>query len=164
VVLVALATPASADLQKAKATTEELTGKNVSTMIELSSTLPNEFHIEIIEIVQGLELSRDRIILFLDRIAGGTFPYKEGMKRAMSIAQAEAQKEKEFLQALMERAPEPVTPDVERALTVSAETWEGILLTLQRSNQEKKRGVPSRPGTRIDLVPMPFDLPSPSGQ
>ncbi|MFQ5960205.1 MAG: hypothetical protein ACE5MG_02330 [Candidatus Methylomirabilales bacterium] len=163
-VLGALATAASADLQKAKATTEELTEKNVSTMIKLSSTLPDEFRIEIVEIVQGLELSRDRIVLFLDRIERGTFPSVEGVKRAMAIAQTEAQKEKEFLQALMERAPEPVVPEVEKALTVSAESWEGILIALQDSNREEKRRVPARPGTRIDLIPAPFPLPSPSGQ
>ena len=164
VVFGSLVMAASADLREANATTQELTGKNVSAMIELSSTVPDEFHIEVVEIIHGLELSRDRIILFLDRIEGGLFPSKEGVKRAMSIAQAEAQKEQEFLQGLMERAPDPIIPEVEKALTVSAETWEGILIALQRSNREDKRGVPSRPGTKIDLIPMPFPLPSPSGQ
>ncbi len=166
VALGALATAAWADLQKAKATTEELTAKNVSTMIELSSTLPDEFRIEIVEIVQGLELSRDRILLLIERIESGTFPSVEGLKRAMATAETEAQKEKEFLQTLMERAPKPVFPEVEKALTVSAESWEGILISLQDSNRQEKRRVPTRPGTRIDLLPMPLppSLPSPSGQ
>jgi hypothetical protein len=160
----ALARAASEDLEKAKATTQELTEKNVSTMIELTSALPDEFQIEVVEIVQGLELSRDRIILFLDRIKRGAFPAKEGVQRAMTIAQTEAQKEKEFLQTLMGRAPKPVIPEVEKALTVSAESWEGILIALQGSDREEKRGVPSRPSTRIDLIPAPLGLPSPSGQ
>jgi hypothetical protein len=156
-----LATAASEDLQKAKTTTQELTEKNVSAMIQLASALPDEFHIEVVEIVQGLELSRDRIILFLDRIEAGGFPAKEGVERAMTIAQTEAEKEKEFLQALRGRAPESVIPEVEKALTVSVQSWEGILIALQGSDREEKRGMPSRPGTRIDFFPTPFP---PSGQ
>lgn len=156
-----LATAASEDLQKAKTTTQELTGRNVSAMIELASALPDEFQIEVVEIVQELELSRDRIILFLDRIEAGGFPAKEGVQRAMTIAQTQAQKEKEFLQALRGRAPEPVIPEVEKALTVSAESWEGILVALDGSDREEKRGMPSRPSTRIDVFPNPFP---PSGQ
>lgn len=161
----ALAMAASEDLQKAKTTTQELTKKNVSAMIELTSALPDEFRIEVVEIVQGLELSRDRIILFLDRIESGGFPAKEGVHRAMTIAQTQAQKEKESLQALRGRTPEPLIPEIEKALTVSVESWEGILIALEGSDREEKRGLPSKPSTRIDLMPMPFPpLPSPSGQ
>jgi len=160
----ALATATSEDLQKAKTTTQELTGKNVSAMIELTSALPDEFHIEVVEIVQGLEQSRDRIILFLDRIERGGFPAKEGVERAMTIAQTQAQKEKEFLQALRGRAPEPVIPEVEKALTVSVESWKAILAALQGSDREEKRGMPSKPTTRINLFPTPFPLPSAPGQ
>lgn len=157
--LLGLGAPAAAsseDLQKAKTTTQELTGKDVSAMIQLASALPDEFHIEVVEIVQGLEQSRDRIILFLDRIEAGGFPAKEGVHRAMTIAQTQAQKEKEFLQALRGRAPEPVIPEVEKALTVSIESWEGILTALEGSDREEKRGMPSRPSTRIDVFPAPF--------
>lgn len=152
---------ASAALQEAKTTTQDLTAKNKSALIEVSSAVPDEDHIEVVEVVQGLELSRDRIILFLDRIEDGLYPREEGVKRAVAIAHAQAQKEKEFLQELRERVPPQAVPAVERALTVSAESWEGVLIALDRSNTEEKRGMPSRPRTTIDLIPTPFPIPSP---
>ncbi len=160
----ALVTAAPLDLQRTKKTTEDLTRKNAFTLIAVSSAVPDELHIEVIEVVQALELSRDRIILFLDRIESGVYPAEEGVKRAVAIAQAEAQKEKEFLAALKERVPPPAIPKVEEALMVSAESWDGVLTALQRSHREEERGLPSRPGTGVDIVPMLFPIPGPASQ
>lgn len=152
----------SAKIEEAKATTQDLTAKNKSALIEVSSAVPDADRVEAVEVVQGLDLSRDRIILFLDRIEKGLYPSEEGVKRAIAIAQAQAQREKEFLQALMGRLASDVVPMLERALTVSAESWEGVLTAIQRSQQEEARDLPKRPGTSVDLVPLPFPIPSPS--
>lgn len=157
-------TAASLDLPKTKKTTQDLTWKNASTLIEVSSAVPDGLRIEVIEVVQALELSRDRIILFLDRIESGVYPPEEGVKRAVAIAQAEAQKEKEFLAALKERVPPSAIPKVEQALMVSAESWDGVLTALQHSHPEEEQGLPSRPGTGVDFVPMPFPIPGPPSQ
>jgi hypothetical protein len=154
-----LVTAAPLNLQKTKETTQELTSRNAATLIGVSSAIPDEFRIEVIEIVQGLELSRDRIILFLDRMEGGVFPPEEGVERAVAIAKAQAQKEKEFLQALMGRVPPPAVPKVEQALTVSAESWQGVVAALRLSNREERQDLPSRPGTRFDLL-LPPGLPT----
>jgi len=154
--LSAIAAAASLDLHKAKEKTKELTRINATTLIRVSSAVPDEVRIEVIEIVQGLELSRDRIILFLDRIDEGMFPAEEGVRRATAVANATAEKEREFLQALMKRVPARVLPKVEEALTVSSESWKGILLSLQISQekQEKKEpDLPSRPRLDIFLGP-----------
>lgn len=155
-----LVAAAAVDVQRAKATTEKLTAKNKSALIEVSSAVPDGERIEVVEVIQGLELSRDRIILFLDRIEKGVFPPEEGMKRATDIAQAEAQRQQEFLKGLVERVPPAVVPKVESALTISAESWEGIVAALQRSTPDEKRDVLRRPRTRIDFVPAPFPIPS----
>jgi len=154
--LSAIVAAAAGDLYKAKEKTKELTRKNATTLIGVSSVVPDEVRIEVIEIVQGLELSRDRIILFLDRIDEGMFPAEEGVRRATAVANATAEKEREFLQALMKRVPARVLPKVEEALTVSSESWKGILLSLQISQekQEKKEpDLPSRPRLDIFLGP-----------
>lgn len=158
--LSALVAADSFDFYKAREKTKELTRKNVTTLIGVSSAVPDEVRIEVIEIVQGVELSRDRIIHFLDRVDEGMFPAEEGVRRATAVANARAEKEREFLQALMKRVPAPVLPKVEEALAVSSESWKGILSSLQISpeKQEKKDpDLPSRP--RFDLYLLPGSRP-----
>ncbi|MFQ5990029.1 MAG: hypothetical protein ACE5K9_08955 [Candidatus Methylomirabilales bacterium] len=150
-------------ITEAKETTKELTGKNASTLIGVSSAVPEEFRLEVIEILQGLELSRDRILISLDRIEEGLVPPEAGMKRVKAIAAAEAQREKEFLQGLKKRVPAPVVPRVERALQVSADSWQGILLTLRVPEEAEEQGLPPRPGFDIMVIPRPFGAP-PSGK
>src|SRR3972149_6567721 len=90
--LSAIAAAASLEPHKAKEKTKELTRRNATTLIRVSSAVPDEVRIEVIEIVQGLELSRDRIILFLDRIDEGVLPAEEGGRRAPAAADAAAAK------------------------------------------------------------------------
>lgn len=156
-----LAAAASLDVPKARQTTKELVSKNASALDEVSSALPEALRIEFIEIVQSLETSRDRIILFLDRIERGVFPPEEGVERARAIAEAQAQKEKEFLQALTDRAPAAAVPKIEKALTVSAESWNQVMAAHQLSEKEKEPDVSSRPGLDIQLVPRPPLFPQP---
>jgi len=158
--LSAIVAAASLDLNKAKEKTKELTQKNAATLIGVSSAVPDEVRIEVVELVQGLELSRDRIIIFLDRVDEGLFPAEEGVRRATAVANARAEKEREFLQALMKRVPAPVLPKVEEALAVSSESWKGILASLQTSQQAKERELPSRP--RMDLYLGPTFSPGSS--
>ena len=161
-----LGTPLSAAdlaLIKARETTVEWTRKNKSALIEVFSTVPEEFRREIIEVVQGLELSRDRMLIFLDRIEEGLIPADEGVKRVKAIATTAAQKEREFLQALMKRVPAPVVPRVEEVLQVSANSWQEILLALQVPKQAEEQELPPQPGFDIMISPRPFDAP-PSGQ
>ena len=155
--LSAIAAAASLDLHKAKEKTKELTRRNATTLIRVSSAVPDEVRIEVIEIVQGLELSRDRIILFLDRIDEGVLPAEEGVRRATAVANATAEKEREFLEALMKRVPAPALPKVEEALAVSSESWKGILSSLQISQKAKEPDLPSRP--RLDLYLLPGSRP-----
>ena len=162
--LSAIVTAASLDLHKAKETTRELTRKNATTLIRISSAVPDEVQIEVIEIVQGLELSRDRIILYLDRIDEGVFPAEEGVRRATAVANATAEKEREFLQALMKRVPAPTLPKVEEALAVSSESWKGILSSLQISQKAKELDLPSRPRMDLYLGPAYSPRSSPAGE
>ncbi len=150
---------AAFDLNPAKETTKALTGENRSALIGVSSAVPEEFRIGVIEIIQGLESSRDRMLLFLDRMEAGLIPPEEGMKRVRAIAGRAAQREKEFLRALLERIPAQAVPTVERALHVSSDSWRGILSALQVRTQEKERPLPSRPGFGTMVVPGPFGAP-----
>jgi hypothetical protein len=158
-----IVTAASLDLGKAKEKTKELTRRNATSLIRVSSAVPAEVHIEVIDMVQGLELSRDRIMLFLDRISEGTFPAEEGVRRATAIANATAEKESEFLQALMKRVPAPAVPKVEEALAVSRESWKEIVSSLQISQEAKERALPTRPRMDLywDLAPMLSPRPPP---
>ncbi len=156
-----LAAAASLDVPKARQATKELIGKNASALDEVSSALPEGLRIEFIEIVQSLETARDRIILFLNRIERGVFPPEEGVERARAIAEAQAQKEKEFLQDLTERAPAGAMPKIEKAMTVSAESWKQVMAAHQLSEKEKEPDVSSRPSLDIQLVPGPPLFPQP---
>jgi len=162
--LSAIAAAASLDLHKAKEKTKELTRRNATTLIRVSSAVPDEVRIEVIEIVQGLELSRDRIILFLDRIDEGVLPAEEGVRRATAVANATAEKEREFLEALMKRVPAPALPKVEEALAVSSESWKGILSSLQISQKAKEPDLPSRPRMDLYLGPTYSPRSSPAGE
>lgn len=162
--LFALVAAASWDFSKAREKTKELTRKNATSLIGVSSAVPDEVRIEVVEIVQGLELSRDRIILYLDRIDEGVLPAEEGVRRATAVANATAEKEREFLQALMKRVPAPALPKVEEALAVSSESWKGILSSLQISQKTKEADLPSprpRMDLYLDLAPMFFPRSSP---
>jgi hypothetical protein len=156
--LSAIVTAASIDLGKAKVKTKELTQTNATSLIRVSSAVPDELRLEVVEMVQGLELSRDRIILYLDRVDEGIFPVEEGVRRATAVANTTAEKEREFLEALRKRVPGPVLPKVEEALAVSSESWKGILSSLQISHEAKERALPSRPGMdlHLDLAPLLF--------
>lgn len=156
--LSAIVAAASFDLHTVKEKTKEQTRRNATTLIRVSSAVPDQVRIEVIEIVQGLELSRDRIIHFLDRVDEGMFPAEEGVRRATAVANATAAKEREFLQGLMERVPDPVLPKVEEALVVSNESWKEILSSLQISQKAEEPDLPSRPRMDLYLVP-----PFPSG-
>lgn len=145
---------ASFDVQSAKATTEELTGKNAASMVGMSSAIPDTLRIEVIQMVQALEVSRDRINLLLDRMDKGLFPLEEGVERLKGIAGTAAQREREFLQGLIGRVPAPIAPEVAKALAVSTDSWEGVLSTLHLSRQEDKPGLPRRtPGFDVQVVP-----------
>ncbi|MFQ5881027.1 MAG: hypothetical protein ACE5I9_00955 [Candidatus Methylomirabilales bacterium] len=156
---------ASLDLHKARETTKKLIRENASALIGVTSALPDELRIEVIEIIQGLQLSRDRIILFLDRVEKGVFPPEEGAERVRAIAKAAAQKEKEFLQALMKRVPAPAVPKVEKALVVSAKSWEGVLSAFRLSQKEQKSDLPPHPpGFDILLIPPGFPVSPPPSE
>ncbi|MGH7405240.1 MAG: hypothetical protein ACREI5_04475 [Candidatus Methylomirabilales bacterium] len=157
--LFALVAAASWDFSKAREKTKELTRKNATSLIGVSSAVPDEVRLEVVEMVQGLELSRDRIIHFLDRVDEGMFPPEEGVRRATAVANARAEKEREFLQALMKRVPASVLPKVEGAMSVSNESWQGILSSLQvpQEAEAKEPGLPSRP--RLDLYLLPGSRP-----
>ncbi|MEE8228814.1 MAG: hypothetical protein V3R69_02980 [candidate division NC10 bacterium] len=150
-----LVAAASLDLPKARDGTEKFTKRNVSTLFSVSSAVPDEFRIKVIEIIQTVEISRDRIILYLDRIEKGVFPPDEGVKRVKAIAKASAHKEEELLRALMARVPAPVVPKIENALTVSTESWEGVLAAFQLSKEEEEPDLPPRPRS--------FDIMFPPG-
>lgn len=145
---------------RAKETTKEFTGKNASALIGVSSIVPEELQIEVIEIIQGLQLSRDRILIVLDRIEEGLFPSKEGVKRIRAIAARTAQREKEFLQALIERVPAPVVPKVHEALRVSTQSWKRVLSSFRLPERGENPELPSRPG--IDMLLGPALPRSPS--
>lgn len=149
------AAAASLDVPKAREATKELTRKNASALNEVSSSVPEELRAEFIEVVQSLEISRDRIIHFLDRIEQGVFPPEEGVERARAIAKAEAQKQKEFLQALTEQAPAAAAPTIDNALTVSTESWNEVMAAFQLSEKEEEPDVSSRPNLDILLFPGP---------
>lgn len=146
-----LVAAASLDLHKARDATEKLTGRNRSTLLAVSSAVPDEFRLNVIEIVQTVELSRDRIILFMDRIEKGVYPVEEGVKRMKGIAKASAQREGELLRGLMARVPAPVVPKIENALTVSAESWGGVLAAFQLTKEEEEPDLPPR-HRRLDLL------------
>ncbi len=146
-----LVAAASLDLPKARDGTEKFTKRNVSTLFSVSSAVPDEFRIKVIEIIQTVEISRDRIILYLDRIEKGVFPPDEGVKRVKAIAKASAHKEEELLRALMARVPAPVVPKIENALIVSTESWEGVLAAFQLSKEEEEPDLPPRP-RRFDIM------------
>ena len=154
--LFALVAAASWDFSKVREKTKELTRKNATSLIGVSSAVPDEVRLEVVEMVQALELSRDRIIHFLDRVDEGMFPPEEGVRRATAVANARAEKEREFLQALMTRVPASVLPKVEGAMSVSNESWQGILSSLQISQKTKEPNLPSRPrmDLYLDLAPM----------
>lgn len=149
------AVAASLDVPKARQATKELTRKNASALNEVSSSVPEDLRAEFIEVVQSLEISRDRIILFLDRIEQGVFPPEEGVERARAIAEAEAQKQKEFLQALTEQAPAAAAPTIDNALTVSSESWNEVMAAFQLSEKEEEPDLSSRPNLDILLFPGP---------
>jgi hypothetical protein len=152
---------ADVNLGKAKETTKALSQKNASTLIGVSTAVPEELRSRVIEILQNLELSRDRILLSLDRIEEGIFPAEEGVRRAVAIANAAAQVEKDVLQGLVERVPPPVVPKIEEALAVSKESWKGIVSAFQFSQQEREPDLPSRPSMDLLLLPGPFGSPPP---
>jgi hypothetical protein len=162
--LSAIATAASLDLGKAKEKTKELTHTNATSLIRVSSAVPDEVRLEVVEMVHGLELSRDRIILYLDRVDQGIFPVEEGVRRATAVANATAEKEREFLEALRKRVLGPALPKVEEALAVSSESWKGILSSLQLSEKTKEADLPARPrmDLHLDLAPLLFPDPRPA--
>ncbi|HZX61070.1 MAG TPA: hypothetical protein VFF51_04935 [Candidatus Methylomirabilis sp.] len=148
-----VALAATFDVQKAKNTTQQLTRKNATALIGVSSAVPDELRIEVIEIIQALELSRDRILLFIDRVGEGVFPPEEGARRATGIAETAAQREREFLQKLMTRVPDPVVAKVENALAVSGESWKGLVSAFRLTEKEEARELPSRPSMDFFLAP-----------
>jgi hypothetical protein len=150
---------AALDLTGPKETTKNLTARNVSALMDVSTAVPEELHLEVIEFIQVVETSRERIILVLDRIESGLYPSKEGMERARTIATTSAQREKEFLQALMDRVPAQSVPKLEEALTVSAESWKRILAVIHLPKQQEERGLPQRPGFDFSYSPIPTPPP-----
>ncbi|MFQ5848070.1 MAG: hypothetical protein ACE5IQ_10445 [Candidatus Methylomirabilales bacterium] len=157
-----LVAAASLDLHKAREQTKELTQKNATSLLEVSSAVPDELHLEVMEIVQSLTLSRDRILLFLDRIENGLFPAEDGAERSVAIAKAAAQKEEKFLRALKERVPAAVVPKIDNAMMVSTESWEGVRSAFQLSEEQENRDLPARrPGFDLTLPPgLPGSFPS----
>src|SRR3970282_410296 len=154
-----LVAAASWDFSKVREKTKELTRKNATSLIGVSSAVPDEVRLEVVERVTALELSRDRIIHFLDRVDEGMFPPEEGVRRATAVANARAEKEREFLQALMTRVPASVLQKVGGGMSVSTESGQGILSHRQvpQEEEEKDPALPSRP--RLDLYLLPGSRP-----
>lgn len=150
---------AALDLTGPKETTKKLTARNVSALMGVSTAVPEALHLELIEFIQVVESSRERIILVLNRIESGLYPSEEGMERVRTIAKASAQREKEFLQALMDRVPSQGVPKLEEALTVSAESWKGILAAFHLPKEQEERGLPQRPGFDFSYSPIPTPSP-----
>lgn len=151
---------AALDLTGPKETTKNLTARNISALMGVSTAVPEELHPQVIEVIQAVESSRERIILVLDRVEGGLFPSEEGMERARTIAQTSAQREMEFLQALMKRVPAASIPKVEEALTVSAESWKKILSAFYLPKVlDEEPGLPERPGFNLIYTPYPTSPP-----
>ncbi|MFQ5803197.1 MAG: hypothetical protein ACE5JQ_09915 [Candidatus Methylomirabilales bacterium] len=150
---------ATLDLTGPKEMTKNLTARNVSALITVSTAVPKVLHIEVIEFIQVVQSSRERIILVLDRVENGLYPSEEGMKRARSIAKASAQKEKDFLEALMDRVPAQSVPKLEEALTVSAESWQAMLSAFQLPKEQEKQELPQRPGFDFSYSPIPTPPP-----
>src|SRR3970040_2495280 len=118
-VLFALVAAASWDFSKVREKTKELTRKNATSLIGVSSAVPDEVRLEVVEMVQALELSRDRIIHFLDRVDEGMFPPEEGVRRATAVANARAEKERGVLQALLSGVPASVLQKVGCGMSVA---------------------------------------------
>jgi hypothetical protein len=153
---------ATLDVHAAKDKTRHFTQRNATALLGVSSAVPDNLRIEVVEIVQALAVSRDRILLFLDRVGEGVFPPEEGVRRATGIAEAAAQREKTFLEGLKARVPAPVVPKVEQALAVSNESWQGVLSAFQLSaKKEESRDLPSRPALDFRLGPGPTIFPPP---
>ena len=153
---------AALSLAGAKEATRQHIARNVSALMTVSTAVPQELHLEVIEFVQVVESSRERIILVLDRIENGLYPSEEGMERARTIAESSWQRQKAFLQALMDRVPARSIPQLEQALMVSAESWQEMLSAfhLPRAQDQDEREIPKRPG--LDLMYFPFPTtPSP---
>lgn len=146
---------AALSLTEAKETTKQHTARNVSALMTVSTAVPKEVHLEVIEFIQVVESSRERIILVLDRVENGLYPSDEGMKRARIIAESSSQQQKEFLQALMDRVPAESVPQVEAALLVSAESWQQMLSAFHLPQEQEERGIPQRPGFDVMYFPFP---------
>lgn len=146
---------ASLSLTEAKETTKQHTARNVSTLMTVSTAVPKALHLEVIEFIQVVESSRERIILVLDRVEDGLYPSDEGMKRARTIAESSSQRQKEFLQALMDRVPAESVPQVEEALMVSAESWQQMLSAFHLPQDQEEREIPERPGLDVMYFPFP---------
>ena len=144
---------ATLNVQDARARTQELTRKNAAALIRVSSAIPDELRIEVIEMVQAAELSRDRILLFIDRVGEGVFPPEEGVRRATGIAEAAARREREFLEKLKTRVPDSVVASIEEALAVSSESWRGVVSAVRLTETEEARELPSRPSLDFHLGP-----------
>ena len=152
---------AALDLTGPKETTKKLTARNISALMGVSTAVPEDLHPQVIEVIQTVESSRERIIHVLDRIESGLFPSAEGMERARTIAQASAQREKEFLEALMKRVPPGSVPKVEEALTVSAESWQKVLSTFHLPKVlDEEPDLPQRPGFDLRYTPIPLSPPA----
>lgn len=150
---------AALDLTGAKETTKNLTARNVSALMAVSTVVPKELHVELIEFIQVVESSRERIILVLDRVENGLYPSQDGMKRARAIAEASALREKEFLQALIDRVPPPGVPKVQHALKVSDEGWQEMLAVFHLPKEQEDRELPQRPGFDVMYSPIPTPPP-----
>lgn len=144
---------ASLDLTELKEMTHKLTEKNVAALMGVSTAVPEEFHLEVVEAIHAVESSHERIILVFDRIEQGLFPSEEGMGRARTIAKRSAEREKEFLQALMDRVPAPSVPKLTRALTVSAESWKDMMSAFHLPPEPDEPDLPQRPGFNIQMTP-----------
>jgi hypothetical protein len=147
------------NLTGAKETTKTHIGRNVSALLTVSAAVPEAFHLELIEFIQVVESSRERILLVLDRIENGLYPSDEGMKRARSIAESSAERQKEFLEALKDRVPVESVAQLEEALAVSAESWQEMLSALHLPKQPKERALPHRPGFDVIYSPIPTAPP-----
>lgn len=150
---------AALDLTAAKEKTKELTARNVSALMGVSTAVPQELHLEVIEFIQVVESSRERIMLVLDRIENGLYPSEDGMKRARTIAESSAEKQRAFLEALMGRVPARSVPTLEEALTVAGESWQGMLSAFHLPKVEEERGLPHRPGFDVMYSPIPTPPP-----
>lgn len=156
---------AGVNLGTAKETTKQLTAKNKTAMTEIVASVPEDIRVELAAIIQVVELSRDRIILALERIENGLLPPEEGMARAKAIAESAAQKEEEGLRALLERVPTATVPRLKEVLQAAAESWKGILSELQLPKTTEEKVLPSRPSFDIMLGPRPpSDSPPPPDQ